>query len=57
MSDDTVTSRTELNEALKSLLSRAYDNGVDVEGGWDCRNGPDYPDWDIVITEVVKNDD
>lgn len=54
MSDDTITSRSALNDALQSLLCRASDNDIDVAGGWDCRNGPEYPDWDIVITEVEK---
>ena len=57
MSDDELTSNSALTEAVRSLLRRAYDNGVDVEGGLDCRNGADYPDWDVVITEVEKSDD
>jgi len=56
MSDD-LTSQVAFNEALQSLLRRAADNDIDVEGGWDCRNGPEHPDWDILITEVEKNDD
>ena len=56
MTDD-LTSRSALSEAIQSLLKRAYDNGVDVEGGMDCRNGSGYPDWDVVITEVQKSDD
>ena len=28
----------------------------DIEGGWDCRNGRDYPDWDVLITEVEKSE-
>ena len=52
-----VTSDEELNEALKALLIRAYENDVDVEGGWECRNGMDHPDWDVLVTEVVKPDD
>lgn len=47
-----VSSEEDLNEALKALLLRADEGGVDVEGGWECRNGPDHPDWDVVVTRV-----
>lgn len=57
MSDDEIATPSALSEAIQTLLNRAHDNGVDVEGGWDCRNGPDYPDWDVVVTEVSKGDD
>ena len=50
-----LTSSEELNAALQALLLRAYDNGVDVEGGFECRNGADHPDWDVIVTEVEKN--
>lgn len=50
-----VTTGDELNEALSSLLRRAHERGVDVEGGWDCRNGGGHPDWDVVVTEVESN--
>ena len=46
-----------LNTELKSLLQRAHANGVDVEGGWECRNGSEYPDWDIIVTAVRKTED
>lgn len=46
------TTREELNTELKSLLRRAHGNDVGVEGGWECRNGDRYPDWDVVVTEV-----
>jgi hypothetical protein len=52
----TPTSQAELNDELKALLRRGHDNGVDVEGGWECRNGTGHPDWDIVVTEVQKPD-
>lgn len=50
------TSRDELNAELKALLRHAHDNGVDVKGGWECRNSVDRPDWDVVITEVQKHE-
>ena len=53
----TLTSREALNAELKALLRRAYTNGIDVEGGWECRNGVEHPDWDVIVTEVRKNED
>lgn len=44
----------ELNTEIKLLLQAAHDNGVDVKGGWECRNGNQHPDWDLVVTEVRK---
>ncbi len=50
-------SESDFHAELESLLQRADQNGIDVEGGWDCRNGPEHPDWDIIITEVKKATD
>lgn len=50
-----ITSKEELNAELKALLRRAYENGLDVEGGFECRNGVEHPDWDVIVTEVEKN--
>jgi len=56
-SEETSLSSTEgLNEELKALLRRAYESGIDVEGGFECRNGAEHPDWDVIITEVEKNE-
>lgn len=52
-----ITSEEELNEALKALLRRAHNNDIDVRGGWECRNGEEHPDWDLVVTEVRKNEE
>ena len=51
-----LTSKEELNGELKVLLRRAYENGIDVEGGFECRNGAEHPDWDVIVTEVEKNE-
>jgi len=50
------TSKEELSGELRSLLLTAHENGINVEGGFECRNGGDHPDWDVVVTEVEKND-
>ncbi|UWG48499.1 Uncharacterized protein HSRCO_2230 [Halanaeroarchaeum sp. HSR-CO] len=49
-----VDSSESFNAQLKALLREAHAAGVDVPGGWTCRNGAEHPDWDVVITEVTK---
>ncbi len=51
-----LTSKEELNAELKALLLEAYRSGIDVEGGFECRNGVEHPDWDVIVTEVEKTD-
>ncbi|ELY44883.1 hypothetical protein [Natronorubrum bangense] len=50
-----LSSEAELHAELKALFRRAHANGIDVEGGWECRNGTEHPDWDVIVTEVEKN--
>lgn len=38
----------------RDLLVGSVAVGVDVEGGWECRNGEASPDWDVVVTEMQK---
>lgn len=52
-----IASEEELSTELKSLLLRAHEGGIDVEGGWDCRNGGGEPDWDVIVSRVRKKDD
>ena len=54
--ETSLTSKEQLNAELKALLLRAYENDIDVEGGFECRNGLTHPDWDVIVTEVEKND-
>lgn len=46
--------RADLEAALEESLRLAFRNGSPVTGGYEIRNGPEVPDWDIVITEVEK---
>ncbi|WP_254544124.1 hypothetical protein [Halomarina pelagica] len=55
--ETSLTSKEELNAELIALLRRAYENGINVEGGWECRNGVEHPDWDVIITEVSKSEE
>lgn len=54
--DSSINSSDEFVEELEDLLRRAYRSGVDVEGGWVCRNGDSHPDWEAVIVEMSKPD-
>ncbi|QSG01766.1 hypothetical protein [Natranaeroarchaeum sulfidigenes] len=55
--ESAIISEGEFQAALASLLRKADANDVEVEGGWDCRNGDEHPDWDVMVTEVKKNAD
>ncbi|MFC6756924.1 MULTISPECIES: hypothetical protein [Haloarcula] len=52
--DTAVSSERELHTRLQALLHRAHTSGIDVEGAWECRNGAEHPDWDVVVTEMEK---
>lgn len=48
-SDPTVRTAAEFNTALRTLIESAHENGVDVEGGWECQTAAESPDWDVVV--------
>jgi hypothetical protein len=50
-----LTSKAALKAELQAVLRRAHENDIDVEGGFECRNGAAHPDWDVVVTEVEKS--
>lgn len=50
--DSPLESADAFADALRSLVRRAHDGGIDVEGGWECRTEAELPDWDVVVTEV-----
>lgn len=51
-----VTTEEEFAERLGELVYTAYEKGVDIEGGWECRNSSEDPDWAVLILEVTKKD-
>jgi hypothetical protein len=56
-SDETVydvTTTDEFRSRLTALLRDAHENGVSVNGGWECRNGDGAPDWEAVVTPLEK---
>lgn len=54
--DDAPNDEAAFQAELRALLRRAHESGVDVAGGWECRNDEGRPDWDVVVTEVAKPD-
>lgn len=53
--DIDITTEAEFNEAVKRLLNGANRNGIDVLGGWPCRNGDERPDWEVVVVELADS--
>lgn len=47
------TTRTEFRNRLDDLITDARRNGVDVEGGWACRETADQADYEVLISKVV----
>lgn len=47
-------SHDEFEEALDTLIQRAYQNGVTVaDGGYDLRHSnPEVPDWEVLIVRL-----
>ena len=51
---DELTDEEAFQDALAELIQEAEANGVDVEGGWACRDGSDPSEWGIEIYEVRR---
>jgi len=51
---DEVGTAEEFHTGLRDLLRQAHSGDVEVRGGWASRNGPEHPDWDVVVTQVEK---
>lgn len=56
-SDDDLTTPEAFNTALIRLLQTAAANGVDVQGGWECRTDDGTHDWEAVIVELAASQD
>ncbi|MFB6133008.1 MAG: hypothetical protein ABEJ44_06360 [Halanaeroarchaeum sp.] len=52
--DGEIRSETEFEAVLRELLISAYLNGIDPGGAWDLRNGDNAPDWEVMVTELAK---
>lgn len=51
-----LASKEELKAELQALLVAGHEQGLDVKGGFEFRNGAEHPDWDVIVTEVEKNE-
>jgi hypothetical protein len=49
----TTTSKA-FNAALTKLVYDADKQGIDLEGGWECRTPAGHPNWDVVILELAR---
>lgn len=54
--DPRPVTESELQRQLASLLSLAEREGIDVAGGWTCRNEDGATDWDVVVTELRSSE-
>ncbi len=48
-----ITTEAEFESALQTLLISALANGLDLRGAWEYRNGDDYPDLEVIVTELA----
>lgn len=53
---DGPASKAALSSELTALLKQADQNGVDVRGGWTCPADTEQSDWDVVVTEVRRDE-
>jgi hypothetical protein len=50
-----ITTESQFQATLCTILVEATQNGVAVEDGWNCRStDDDLPDWEVIIEEVEK---
>lgn len=54
--DGTITSEDEFEYTLQEVLLAAIENDVDPRGAWEIRNGETHPDWEIMVTELAKEE-
>jgi hypothetical protein len=55
--DVTVESEERFTELLTGLLVAADEDGIDVEGAWECENETDEHDWEATIVQLASKDD
>ncbi|MDZ7700835.1 MAG: hypothetical protein U5J98_01520 [Halobacteriales archaeon] len=49
-----ITTEAEFDSALQTLLLSALENGLDLRGTWEYRNGEAHPDLEVLVTELAK---
>lgn len=55
--DVTIGSEEEFTELLTELLVAANEDGIRVEGAWECKNETDEHDWEVSIVQLLSKDD
>jgi hypothetical protein len=55
--DVTIESEERFTELLTALLVAADEDGIDVEGAWECENEADEHDWEVSIVQLVSKND
>lgn len=53
--DVDVSTPEEFDAAIADLLAAAVENDVDPLGSWVARNGSEAPDFEVQISELVKD--
>lgn len=52
--DRDITTEAEFDSALQTLIRSALENGVDLRGAWEYRNGEPHVDLEILISILAK---
>lgn len=48
-----ITSEAAFDSAVQTLLLSALENGLDLRGAWEYRDGEAYPDLEVLVTELA----
>ena len=49
------TTAATFDQVLSALLVTAHRNGVDVSGGWEAHDNGAAPEWDVVVTPLLRD--
>lgn len=49
-----ISTEAVFDSALQTLLLAALENGLDIRGAWEYRNGESNLDLEVLITELAK---
>lgn len=52
--DQDISTKADFDSALETLLLSAQENGLDLRGAWEYRNGQASPDLEVLIMELAK---
>lgn len=52
--DRDISTEAEFDSALQTLLLAALQNGIDLRGAWEYRNGEAHPHLEVLVSELAK---